>query len=107
MYNAACIFIFVIAAGVSASASAEQLRDPTRPLGYTAGENAEAPLQLNSILIGENRRTAVINGQRAGEKERIGDIHVLRILPNRVTVQRNGKEYELKLHNPLKRQNAS
>lgn len=96
------LFPMILAAAV-APAAAEQLLDPTRPLDYRVGEAIEIPLELNSILIAQGRRIAVINGQEAGERERIGDILVLRILPNRVIVQRNGRQYELNLHGSLTR----
>jgi hypothetical protein len=88
-------------------AAAQQMMDPTRPLDHRVGEAREVPMELNSILIGKGRRIAVINGQEAAERERIGDILVLRILPNRVIVQRNGRQYELNLHGSLKQKNAS
>lgn len=88
--------------------AAEQLSDPTRPLDYRQTEvNKPPPLELNSILIGKGRRIAVINGQRAAEREQIGDVLVLRILPNSVIVRRDGEQIELKLHSTPTRSNAS
>lgn len=104
MFKRVCVLGLI--AMTALPATAEQLYDPTRPLDYVTGV-AEVPLELNSILISEGRRIAVINGQEASERERIGNILVLRILPNRVIVQRNGRQYELNLHGTLKQQNAS
>jgi MSHA biogenesis protein MshK len=98
---------FLLLAALAAPAVAQELYDPTRPLGHVQGVATETPLELNSILIGKDRRIAVINGQQAAERERIGDIVVVRILPNRVIVQRDGRQYELKLHGPLKKKSAS
>ncbi|MCW8196626.1 Type II secretory pathway component [Proteobacteria bacterium 005FR1] len=101
------IFVLGLVLVTTLPASAEALRDPTRPLDYVTGVAAEAPIELNSILIAQGRRIAVINGQEAAERERIGNILVLRILPNQVIVQRNGRQYELNLHGSLKQKNAS
>ncbi len=86
--------------------AAEKLSDPTRPLGYRTEVN-KPPRELNSIRICKGRRIAVINGQRAAEREQIGDVLVLRILPNSVIVRRDGEQIELKLHSTPTRSNPS
>lgn len=99
-------FLLTLVVGAG-SAVAEELSDPTRPLDYRQTQTSKPPLELNSILIGEGRRIAVINGQRATERQQIGDVFVLRILPNRVIVRRDGQQIELKLHSASTRSNAS
>src|SRR5690606_4472701 len=88
--------ILLLASGALASAD-EELRDPTRPLDYSVQREAKQPLQLNSILIGNGRRLAVINGQTAEEQQRIDDVQVLRLLTNKVMVQLDGIEMDLTL----------
>lgn len=100
-------FLLAAALVMTTAVVAEELSDPTRPLGYRQSQGSKPPVELNSILIGEGRRIAVINGQRATEGQQIGDVFVLRILPNRVIVRRDGQQIELKLHSAPTRSNAS
>ncbi|MEX1033876.1 MAG: hypothetical protein WDZ30_10995 [Cellvibrionaceae bacterium] len=101
------LLAMTLALAISVPLAADQLSDPTRPLNYRQAGSAEARLELNSILIAKGRRIAVINGQQVAEGERSGNIYVLRILPNRVIISRNGNEIELKLHNTITRKDAS
>lgn len=62
MFKTACLLMITI--GVSATAN--ELRDPTRPLHFSQSVNStgqEIKLELNSILVGPNRKIAIINGQ--------------------------------------------
>lgn len=72
----------------------EQGSDPTRPLGPaavagTAGAAMARPA-LHSVLIGADRRVAVIDGRRMGEGEEYNGIKVWQILPEGVVVSVNG-----------------
>jgi len=67
------------------------LEDPTQPLrkpaAAAAGNAAPAGLPtLNSVLVGPERRHAVIDGRRLTEGESHGGLRVLEIHPNRVVV---------------------
>jgi hypothetical protein len=77
------------------------LPDPTRP-SYAAGGVEEGPgvvhgLRLQSILIGPQRHSAVINGQRLAVGERIGAATVVAIHRDSVVMRRAGGEFTLKL----------
>lgn|GEM_PF-571655 len=79
-----------------------ELKDPTRPLGYVAAEKSSSQrLRLNSVLLGNNRKVAVINGQWVRERETIrgtNGIAVNRILPGEVVLQQAGGTWRLKLN---------
>lgn len=77
-----------------------QLRDPTRPLNYRAATSGAVELELNSILIGENRKQAVINGQRLRESEFIkgtDGIRLRSIESQAVVLQQGAKVWRLRL----------
>lgn len=75
--------------------------DPTRPL-VPAGQPdlpaaaARRPT-LESVLIGEHRRVAVIDGQRLAEGESSAGLKVWRILPEGVEVSVNGSRMLLEM----------
>jgi len=83
---------------------AEKLRDPTQPLTKSRQRVSGGKLQLHSILISETRRIAIINGQRVSENDNIRGVKVLRILPDEVIIQQNGKSKSLKLGTSIKKQ---
>lgn len=59
------------------------------------------PLSLTSILIGADRRIAIINNKTMVVGDRIGSAKLVRILKDKVQLLRNGKRIELKLDNEL------
>jgi hypothetical protein len=71
------------------------LEDPTRPLRKPAAAAAGGAVPagrptLNSVLVGPDRRHAVIDGRRLAEGESHGGVRVLEIHPNRVVVSTDG-----------------
>ncbi|MEQ8857031.1 MAG: general secretion pathway protein GspB [Pseudomonadales bacterium] len=70
------------------------LEDPTQPLRATgSGKSGAAPPQrpsLSSVLIGQDRRFAVIDGRRMTEGESRAGIKVWEIRADRVVVSVNG-----------------
>jgi MSHA biogenesis protein MshK len=79
---------------------AESLRDPTQPLGYRTTRNNPLTLNLNSILISEERKLAVINGEQLRENETIpgaGGTVLRRIEAGSVVVQQGDKSWRLRL----------
>lgn len=83
----------------AASAQAEPLRDPTRPLGHTRTASA-VELELNSILVGGTRKLAVINGQQLRENDLIegsGGIRLRRIESHAVVLQQGDNTWRLRL----------
>ncbi|QSP96489.1 hypothetical protein LPB19_06460 [Marinobacter salinisoli] len=76
------------------SAPAMALKDPTRPPGFDNAPAKAAPrtsLALQSILVGNGRKVAVINGEPRAEGQAFGDIRVRRILRDRVEVLDHGR----------------
>lgn len=83
-----------------------QQRDPTRPPSdaevaawFGGGSDAERdpPYRLQSILLGPNRRIAIIDGRRLRTGERLGDAEVTIIEPGRVVLDEAGETIELTL----------
>ena len=75
----------------ASSTYASDLVDPTRPSYVVSGTAAHAEsvrkkYRLNSVLVGELRRMAVINGQRVREGEWVGEAKVTRINKSGVTL---------------------
>ncbi|MGM0769342.1 MAG: hypothetical protein ACQEV6_15080 [Pseudomonadota bacterium] len=76
------------------------LQDPTRPPDFHSAPAQAAPqkaLTVGSILIGEQRRTAVINGELRSEGQRFDGVRVQRIYPDRVQVLDQGQVRILRL----------
>ncbi len=71
------------------------LNDPTRPSAYKAPSAAKERYQLESILVGDVRKVAVINGKALTEGEKVGSAKVVRIEKNKVQLSRRGKVIEL------------
>lgn len=80
-----------------------ELADPTRPLNFQVqGKNTE--LKLHSILIRNNSRSTVINGQQLREQQVIKNtagVKVIRIEPYQVLVQKDEKQWTLKLRDEI------
>ena len=78
--------------------------DPTRPptpseiRAWQAGRTADEPgaeWHLQSVLISDTRRVAVINGQRYRAGDRIGPARVLAIEPGQVILEHDGDRFSL------------
>jgi hypothetical protein len=82
--------------------AANDLRDPTRPLSYVAGKaESKNALVLQSVLISDSRKVAVINAQRLMEGEVIrnsGGIQLRRIFPHSVELNQAGKRWRILLN---------
>jgi len=93
------IFIF-IASPVFADA-VTALRDPTIPLGNQATNYAEEKivLHLNSILISQQRKLAIINGQavRQGDEIKGTSFRVISIRANSVSLKSNSESRVLSM----------
>lgn len=74
------------------------LPDPTRPLEYREASTPAASLQLDSILISDVRKIAVINGVALTEQDWLGDKQVIKIESHQVTLMQAGKTIVLPLH---------
>ena len=70
-------FLYVMLLSVSQLCLAADLPDPTRPLDEIVQHSSEGTLEeqlpvLRSVLIGSDRRLAIIDGKRYRENDRIG-----------------------------------
>lgn len=83
-------------------AQEEPLRDPTRPLDHRpAAGSAGQEWELHSILIGAQRKLAVINGQQLRENEEIpgsGGVVLRLIEPGSVVLQQDARRWRLHLN---------
>ncbi|HEX4984689.1 MAG TPA: hypothetical protein VFV71_01325 [Burkholderiales bacterium] len=80
----------VIACGLlAAQASAQALRDPTRPPGAARGSvRAERPAwALQSVLISPERRYAIINGEVVALGGSVGGAELVAVAPDGVTLR--------------------
>lgn len=87
-----------------------ETQDPTRPLGFhnhtsvvLGGERTT--IELNSILISQDRRIAIINGQPLRESETIKGVgaQVKKIDADAVTLQQGSKVWRLPLNQTIVR----
>jgi MSHA biogenesis protein MshK len=78
--------------------------DPTRPpspaeiRAWQAGHAGETPRtdwNLQSILISENRRVAIINGRRYQAGDEIRQARIIAIEPGEVVLERDGERFSL------------
>ncbi len=87
--------------------SAEPLFDPTQPYGQPYGEPtaphltntraAPAPLQLEAILHGSQRRLAIVNGQLVHEGDRLAGCLIEAITLTSVRYSTQGRQHTLTL----------
>ncbi|MEM9404035.1 MAG: general secretion pathway protein GspB [Pseudomonadota bacterium] len=82
-------------------AAAEDWNDPTRPDNYRAsGPRGGAPVYVvSAIFSSDNRQVAVVNGRLVREGDRIGQVEVVRIDEDRVTLSANQKTRVVALNN--------
>ena len=73
--------------------------DPTRPLVYTPQSQiaTSGAIRLESILVSQKRRLAVINGAVVGVGEKVKGFQVKSIDDQQVKVERNGRVTVLRL----------
>jgi hypothetical protein len=86
----------------TAHATAQELSDPMRPPGKeilsgVRGKAVAAPYRLESVLIGPDRRQAIINGKRLSQGEVIGKAKLIDIQATQVTLLVAGKPTVLTL----------
>ena len=79
-----------------------ELSDPTRPASYvpeTQGteKKAKSGVQISSIIIGKERRIAIIDGQAVQKGDAIHGMKVLAIRPSGVLLKVNNKELQVSL----------
>lgn len=99
--------IFITITGLLV-ASPPVLGDPTRPptpaeiRAWQSGESSEdtqSGWQLQSVLVSEDRRVAIINGRRHHTGDRIGAARITAINPGEVTLEQAGEHFSLTIAN--------
>ncbi len=98
-----CLLFICTLTGFKAVAT-EGLIDPTRPSGYSSGDNfyldeLRKEYILNSVIISDQRRVAVISGKRVSEGDRVKNALVDRIGKSRVTLVVDGARVDIHLSN--------
>jgi MSHA biogenesis protein MshK len=79
-----------------------ELNDPTRPASYAletqgAVKKAKGGMQVSSIIIGKQRRVAIIDGQAVQKGDAIRGMTVLAIKPSEVLLKSDNKELQVSL----------
>ena len=98
------LILIVFAFGAN-SAHAQALNDPMRPPLFTAADaEAKAGPVLQTIVIGKERRYAIISGERIVPGGAYGDAKVIRIAENEVILRDSTGETVLKLVPEIKKQ---
>lgn len=105
MFNYGLAFLLVVSSAPLLAQSAEtlDLRDPTTPLQYspeTGVVNTDSGLELQSVLVSNQRKVAVINGSALREGQQLpggGGVKVRHILPHKVVLQQGEKIWALNL----------
>lgn len=93
----------IVYLGVSGIAPVMALSDPTKPASYVVSKNQgqntvsvdNRELRVQSVLVSDTRRLAVINGRSYGVGEVVDDAEITLIDRSGVTVVRRGKEQRL------------
>ena len=84
--------------------------DPMRPptqaeidawFGKGSQDREQSPFRLQAILLGPQRRIAIIDGQRLRVGERLDGAEVRSIEPGRVVLEREGERIELDIDTHL------
>jgi MSHA biogenesis protein MshK len=90
-------------------AHAQSLKDPTRPPSLRAqgDQLVELGPQLQSILISDKQRVAMINGERVMLNGRVGDQIVVKIEENFVVLKRGRNLTTLKLYPEMQKKPAN
>lgn len=92
--------VFLTASLNAGAGNQASLPDPTEPPSAPSEESTASPasrFSLDSILVGEQRRRAVINGISLARGGSLGGARVLHIGVDRVRIEVDGEQYTLEL----------
>lgn len=110
MFKLSKIFSFSLLLLAASAQAQESVTDPTKPLGFSGGVgggagNAQETIQLTSILIAEDRKVAIINGQSLRENQTLKGVGavVKKIDADAVTLQQNGKVWRVALNTAIRK----
>jgi len=77
--------------------AAENMRDPTQPLGRMKLTRHAAPLVLQAVFKGNHRNTVVINGKTLKEGDLVDGARIMKIEEKSVVYSRAGRTCSLAL----------
>lgn len=105
--------LVALAAGLTLAGAIGATPDPTRPPGPEeirawrdeASGQARAAWRLESVLISERRRVAVINGHTVGVGDTVDQARVTAISPGGVRLEADGESVELTLERQARSDN--
>jgi hypothetical protein len=88
--------------GSAAGAAAQALRDPTRPTSLAEPEPARRAesgprWRLQSTLVAQDRRLAIINGRTVGPGDRVDGAIVRDVRQDGVTLEVDGRRIDVRL----------
>ena len=88
--------------GTAAAAAAQALDDPTRPTALAEPERSQRAesgprWRLQSTLVAEDRRLAIINGRTVGPGDRVDGATVRDVRQDGVTLEIEGRRIELRM----------
>jgi MSHA biogenesis protein MshK len=109
LFAAPCVLMLLSSIAIT-SGYAEQFRDPTRPADLQTNRQSDAPTPgptLQSVLISQNRRLAIISGKTLKVGDRLGDAHVVSISDTQVVLQNGKIQQTLKLFPDIKKRRTS
>jgi MSHA biogenesis protein MshK len=95
------VLLFVLGALLVAPLAADPTRPPTpSELAEWQGEpsSSREEWKLESVLIADSRRVAVINGRRAQVGERISGARVIDIQPTHVSIETEEETLRLRMN---------
>ena len=97
--NIVRILLTLMVLGTTNSVNADEvLRDPTRPYRVTATQSREAPrFTVNAIFISDQRRIAIVNGQRVAIGGHVGGATVIAINKDQLILNIDGKRITARL----------
>ena len=94
----------MLTVALSSVHAAGRLVDPTRPDYYTGADSAyiqqlKKGYKVSSIIVSDQRRTAVVNGTYVKEGEHVGEGVIRRIERLGVTIEAQGARFTVALSN--------
>ena len=109
MNKLVCKYLFAILctgtlviAGQASGNENEQLRDPTRPLHYSAPATASAPeLALQAVFNRQGQRVAIVNGKRVQVGDQVSGARIDSISEHGIVYSWQGQRKALQLRPEL------
>ena len=100
MYRSFASSLLITGLLVVGNASAQELRDPTRPSNLSvSGQETDVPAQpvLQSVLIGPDRKFAIIDGKNVKLNGKFGDYVLIKLTETEAVLKRGREVQTLKL----------